>query len=114
MQKAIKSSLAVKKLPKTGYHDIEVHQVDRITYLEMKASSVKEQSGFRYTNVDKIKAVARHLLLDIPVTQENPRYWKIDNWVLSDLSSLNVRLKTEFNASQTDLMNINTRIIASS
>ena len=114
MQKAIKSSLAVKKLPKTVYPDIEVSQADRITYLEMKTSSVKEQSGFRYTNVDKIKSVARHLLLDIPVTQENPRYWKIDNWVLSDLSSLNVRLKTEFNASQTDLMNINARIIASS
>ena len=55
MQKAIKSSLAVKKLPKTGYHDIDVPQADRITYLEMKASSVKEQSGFRYTKVDKIK-----------------------------------------------------------
>ena len=114
MQKAIKSSLAVKKLPKTVYPDIQVSQADRITYLEMKTSSVKEQSGFRYTNVDKIKSVARHLLLDIPVTQENPRYWKIDNWVLSDLSSLNVHLKTEFNASQTDLMNINARIIASS
>ena len=114
MQKAIKSSLSVKKLPKTGYPDIEVSQADRITYFEMKTSSVKEQSGFRYTNVDKIKAVTRHLLLDIPVTQENPRYWKIDNWALSDLSSLNVRLKTEFNASQTDLMNINARIIASS
>ena len=83
MQKAIKSSLAVKKLPKTRYHDIEVSQADRIAYLEMKTSSVKEQSGFRYfyyTNVGKIKAIARHLLLDIPVTQENPRYWKIDNW----------------------------------
>jgi glycerol kinase len=46
--------------------------------------------------------------------QENPRYWKIDNWALSDLYSLNVRLKTKFNASKTDLMNINARIIASS
>jgi hypothetical protein len=71
MQKAIKSSLAVKKLPKTGYHDIEVSQADRIIYSEMKTSSVKEQSGFRYfhyTNVGKIKAIARHLLLDISVT----------------------------------------------
>ena len=112
-----KQPLTVKKLPKTGYPDIEVSQADRITYLEMKTSSVKEQSGFRYfyyTNVGKIKSVARHLLLDISVTQENPRYWKIDNWALSDLSSLNVRLKTEFNASKTDLMNINARIIASS
>jgi hypothetical protein len=112
-----KQPLTVRKLPKTGYHDIEISQADRITYLEMKTSSVKEQSGFRYfyyTNVGKIKSIARHLLLDISVTQENPRYWKIDNWALSDLSSLNVRLKTEFNASKTDLMNINARIIASS
>jgi len=43
-----KQPLTVKKLPKTGYPDIEVSQADRITYLEMKTSSVKEQSGFRY------------------------------------------------------------------
>ena len=112
-----KQPLTVKKLPKIVYPDIEISQADRITYLEMKTSSVKERSGFRYfyyTNVGKIKSIARHLLLDISVTQENPRYWKIDNWALSDLSSLNVRLKTEFNASKTDLMNINARIIASS
>ena len=81
-----KQPLTVKKLPKTGYPDIEVSQADRITYLEMKTSSVKEQSGFRYfyyTNVGKIKAIARHLLLDISVTRENPRYWKIDNWGVS-------------------------------
>jgi hypothetical protein len=55
MQKAIKSSLSVKKLPKTGYPGIEVSQADRITCLEMETSSVKEQSRFRYTNVDRIK-----------------------------------------------------------
>ena len=81
-----KQPLTVKKLPKTGYPDIEVSQADRIAYLEMKTSPVKEQSGFRYfyyTNVGKIKAIARHLLLDISVTRENPRYWKIDNWGLA-------------------------------
>jgi hypothetical protein len=69
MQKAIKSSLAVKKLPKTGYHDIEVSQADRIIYSEM--SFCKRATGFRYfhyTNVGKVKAIARHLLLDISLT----------------------------------------------
>ena len=40
----------------------------------MKTSAVKVKSGFRYfyhTDSDKIKAVARHLLLDISVSQES-------------------------------------------
>jgi hypothetical protein len=60
-----KQPLTVKKLPKTGYPDIELSQTDRITYLEMKTSTVKVKSGFRYfyyTNSGKIKGVARHLL----------------------------------------------------
>ena len=80
--------LTVKKLPKTGYPDIEISQTDHITYLEMKTSAVKVKSGFMYfyyTNSGKIKAVARHLLLDISVLQESKGYCKIDNWVLSDL-----------------------------
>jgi hypothetical protein len=85
----------------------------------MKTSSVKVKSGFRYfyyTNTGKIKAVARHLLLDISVSQESRGYWKIDDWALSDLSKLNVTLKNEFNASnasKSDLMDINARIITS-
>jgi hypothetical protein len=54
--------------------DIEISQTDHITYLEMKTSAVKVKSGFRYfyhTDSDKIKAVARHLLLDISVSQES-------------------------------------------
>jgi hypothetical protein len=66
-----------------------------------------------YTNSNKIKAVARHLLLDISVSQESKGYWKIYNWALSDLSKLNVNLKNEFNASKTDIMNEKARIIAS-
>jgi hypothetical protein len=114
-----KQPLTVKKLPKTGYPDIEISQTDHITYLEMKTSSVKVKSGFRYfyyTNTGKIKAVARHLLLDISVSQESRGYWKIGDWALSDLSKLNVTLKNEFNASnasKSDLMDINARIITS-
>jgi hypothetical protein len=111
-----KQPLTVKRLPKSGYPDIEISHADHTTYLEIKTSAVKGKSGFRYfyyTNVDKIKANARHLLLDVSVTQETARYWMIDKWALRDLSKLNVRLKNEFNASKSDLMDINTRIIAS-
>ena len=111
-----KQPLAVKKLPRTGYPDIEIAYTDHVTYLEMKTSAVKVKSGFRYfyyTNSGKINAVARHLLLDISVSQESKGYWKIDDWALSDLSKLNVRLKNEFNASKSDLMDVDTRIIAS-
>ena len=82
----------------------------------MKASAVKVKSSFRYFNytyTGKIKAVASHLLLDISVSQESKGYQKIDDWALSDLSKLNVILKSEFNASKNDLMDVNARIITS-
>jgi hypothetical protein len=80
----------------------------------MKTSAVKVKSSFRYfyyTYTGKNKAVARHLLLDISVSQESKGYWKIDDWALSDLSKLNVILKSEFNASKNVLMDVNARII---
>jgi hypothetical protein len=111
-----KLPLATKRLGRTGYPDIEITYLSKITYLEMKTSSVIEKSGFRYfyyTGGDKIKSDARHLLLNIAVTEEIPRYWKVDNWILSDLSKLSVRLKNEFNASKDDLMDEKARIISS-
>ncbi len=111
-----KLPLSVNRLAKSGYPDIEISYQDLISYLEMKTSSVKKESGFRYfyyTSGDKIKNNARHLLLDIAVTEENPGYWKVDNWSLSDLSKLTVKLKNEFNASKTDLMEEKAKIISS-
>jgi hypothetical protein len=72
-----KSPLAVKRLAKSGYPDIEISYGDLVAYLEIKTSSVQEKSGFRYfyyTSGTKIDQTARHLLLDIAVTQENPGY----------------------------------------
>jgi hypothetical protein len=51
--------------------------------------------------------------LNIAVTEESPRYWKVDNWILSDLSKLSVRLKNEFNATKDDLMDENAKLISS-
>ena len=112
-----KQPLTVTQLVKPGYPDIRIQQENnRITYLELKTSSVKEKSGFRYfyyTSGNKIKSNARHLLLNISVSEESSKYWKIDNWVLSDLSQLEVKLKCEFNASKTDIIDEKSKIISS-
>lgn len=111
-----KHPLIVKRLGKTGYPDIEISYEGNIYYMEMKTSSISEKSGFRYfyyTSGTKITASARHLLLDISVTQENQGYWRIDKWRLNDLSKLNVHLKNEFNASKNDLINEEARLLSS-
>jgi hypothetical protein len=59
----------------------EILYEDTIAYLEMKTSSVNKKSGFRYfyyTSDNKLEKNARHLLLDIAVTEESPGYWKVD------------------------------------
>jgi hypothetical protein len=50
----------------------------------------------------KITADARHLLLQIQMEEEQSTYWEVVSWEIRDLSKLNVRLKTEFNASFQD------------
>ena len=112
-----KYPLRVRQLPKSGYPDIEIDYNGYIIYLEMKTSAVKKNSGFRffyYTSGDKIKADARHLLLDIILTEETSRYWKVDSWALSNLSKLNVKVKKEFNISKSDLLEKYLQIVSSS
>jgi hypothetical protein len=111
-----KQPLSVKRLPSAGYPDIEISHRGRTIYLEMKTSSVILESGFRYfyyTSGKKIKSDAKHLLLDITVSRENPDYWKIEKWALSDLSRLKLRLKCEFNASKSDLLDKEARLLLS-
>jgi hypothetical protein len=111
-----KQPLCVKKLGSSGYPDIEISHRGRIIYLEMKTSSLDENSSFRYfyyTNGKKIKCNAKHLLLDIIVSEESPHYWKIEKWALSDLSRLKLRLKCEFNASKSDLLDKEARLLLS-
>lgn len=89
-----KPPLSVKKLGSSGYPDIEISHMGRIIYLEMKTSSLNETSSFRYfyyTNGKKIKCNAKHLLLDITVSEESPHYWKIEKWASSDLSRLRLQ-----------------------
>jgi len=112
-----KYPLQVRQLPKSGYPDIEIDYNGYIIYLGMKTSAVKKNSGFRffyYTSGDKIIADARHLLLDIILTEETSRYWKVDSWALSNLSKLNVKVKKEFNISKSDLLEKYLQIVSSS
>jgi hypothetical protein len=111
-----KEPLSVRKLGSSGYPDIEISHKGRTIYLELKTSSRDENSSLRYfyyTNGKKIKCNARHLLLDITVSEESPHYWKIERWALSDLSKLRLRLKCEFNASKSDLLDKEARLILS-
>ena len=102
-----KTGLQTQILSAAGYPDIELRDTyDRVTYLEVKVSSKSEPSSLRtfyYTSGKKIKSDARHLLLGLHVTEEKDKYWKIEDWTLTDLSNLLVHLKPEFNASNIDI-----------
>ena len=102
-----KTGLKPKILPAMGYPDIElIDQHGRLTYLEIKISSIIKHSrlrSFYYTTGKKIKRDARHLLLGLLIIEEKDKYWKIEEWTLTDLSKLIVYLKAEFNASNIDI-----------
>ena len=102
-----KTGLIPKILSAQGYPDIELQdRYDRVNYLEVKISSKRELSGFRtfyYTSGKKIENDARHLLLGLLITEESDKYWKIEEWTLTDLSKLKVSLKAEFNAGNKDI-----------
>ncbi len=101
-----KSPISVRQLGSAGYPDIEVTYKKKISYLEIKTSSVSGKSALRYfyyTGGKKVKADARHLLLTIFSTPDTPGFWKVENMSLSDLSRLKVSFRPEFNASKSDL-----------
>jgi hypothetical protein len=111
-----KPPFTVRKLGSSGYPDIEINHRGRTIYLEMKTSTLDENSSFRYfyyTNGKKIKCNAKHLLLDMKVSEESPHYWKVEKWTLSDLSRLKLRLKCEFNASKSDLLDREAQLLIS-
>ncbi len=105
----------VTQLASTGYPDTEILFDGQPIYMELKTSGVvAEKSSYRYfyyTKGSKIKKSARHLLVTILVEPTGNRVWNVKRFVISDLSKLKVRLKPEFNASRTDLMEQSARII---
>lgn len=97
-----KTAITPELLSKSGYPDIKLKEAsNRITYLESKAVSKTWDStlrSFYYTNGKKIDSDGHHLLIAWNITEETPKYWKIINFKICDLYSLNLRLKMEFNA----------------
>lgn len=106
----------VTQLASQGYPDIEVLFDNQTIYMELKTSGViEERSSYRYfyyTKGSKIKRHARHILVIIFVEPTGNRLWSIKRFIISDLSKLKVRLKAEFNASRTDLLEGSARIAA--
>jgi hypothetical protein len=106
----------VTQLASTGYPDTEILFDGQPVYMELKTSGVvAEKSSYRYfyyTKGSKIKKNARHILVTILVEPAGNRVWNVKRFVISDLFRLKVRLKPEFNASRTDLMEESARIVA--
>ncbi|OLC83877.1 MAG: hypothetical protein AUJ08_04695 [Thaumarchaeota archaeon 13_1_40CM_3_50_5] len=105
----------VELLGKAGYPDMKLTYKGKVTYLEMKTTSTISQSRLRtfyYTGGKKLTTTAHHLLLLILASPAGTDYWKIDSLTLSDLSGLSVKLKPEFNANKTDLMNVSARLFS--
>lgn len=110
-----RAPLQVDLLGKSGYPDMKITYKTKVTYLEMKTTSTTGKSRLRtfyFTGGKKITTSAHHLLLLILASTAGTDYWKIDNLTLSDLSELSVKLKPEFNASKTDLMNSSAQLFS--
>lgn len=105
----------VTQLASTGYPDTEILFDGRPIYMELKTSGIAaEKSSYRYfyyTTGSKIKKSARHILVTILVEPTGNSVWNVKKFLISDLSKLKVRLKPEFNASRTDLMEQFARIV---
>lgn len=104
MQAIDRTELSIEKLSRMGYPDFKLTQsYGNVTYLEIKVSGAKENEKsslrtFYYSSPNKIDSDARHLLLQVRMEEEASKYWKVLSWGLRDLSTLEVQLKTEFNA----------------
>jgi len=107
------SPFSVRQLGSKGYPDIEVIFNDELVYMELKTSGVVEKSSqryFYYSTGTKVKKSAIHILITIMAESADRGYWAVKSFVVSDLSKLKVRLKAEFNASKTQLMDEEAKI----
>ncbi len=96
-----------------GYPDVEVRDADgRVTYLEVKiyshrtANTTQRSFYFSPTAHMKVLADANHLLVGFEMERtrdESGQVFRPTAWKLVDLSTLRVKLKFEFNASNRDL-----------
>ena len=113
-----KTPLDVSVLGRPGYPDCMRRQGERTSYLEIKTSGSIQKEAYRYLKTfsfssgKRIKSDSRHLLLKVPLEEEDNKIWKVVAWELRDLSNLKTRLKTEFDAGFGDLEDV--RLLGSS
>ncbi|MGK0190305.1 MAG: hypothetical protein ACI9R3_006128 [Verrucomicrobiales bacterium] len=102
---------AAGKLQRSGYPDIKIQHLSsrRVFYLDPKLYEESSESSslrsFYFTPkraTNKVLEDACHLLLGI-AHDGNDGDWRFTGWKLIDLASLDVRLKSEFQASNKDL-----------
>lgn len=106
---------SVRQLGSRGYPDTEIIFENEAVYMELKATGVIGESSYRhfyYTTGTKIKKTARHILLIILAESKDRGYWGVRSFIISDLSKLKVRLKAEFNASKSDLIKNEARLVS--
>lgn len=106
------TSLEAETLGKAGYPDIKLSDKHgRITYLESKTTSKPWDKGgmrsFYYSSGRKINSDARHLLIGWKVKEEEPKYWELKEWKISELTDLELNLKKEYNATNKELYDDN-------
>ncbi len=109
----IKNHKDVELLPYSqhvGYPDLRLKIQNDIVFIEIKTSSKDDnfkstQRVFYYTNGNKISADGYHLLIQLFLkpSPNNPNSYIFKKWRISDLFSLKIGLKSEYNASYKDL-----------
>jgi len=94
-----------KRLGLKGYPDAEIFYKRRFYYLEIKTTTNWDSSfrSFYYTNPNKIKHNARHILLGLKAEEEKDKYWKIIDHKILDLYELKLYKKEEYNTSNSKL-----------
>ena len=93
-----------------GYPDLLLRHNDRPTYLEVKVSMTRNISkgsarNFFYQPVknSKITQDARHFLCGFSMDEIKEKEWVLNEWTLTDLWFLKVKLKPEYNADNLEI-----------
>jgi len=93
-----------------GYPDLLLWDGERPSYLEVKVSRVENISkgsarNFFYqpTANSKIECDARHFLCGFSIVEKSEKRWVLQEWKITDLWFLRVRLKPEYNADNIEI-----------
>ena len=101
------------KLKGGGYPDFVMRdrKTNGLVYLTVKTSSISKRSKQRYlyyTTGKKIIGSGKHLVLDLKIKEEMPKYWLIESWKIKDLYEARMDIKVEFSCSKNELEDLRT------